>query len=70
VIGATHETRAERIRYIRQVVSRVCPAPMSNADLERAAKFVLAHKADVEAVWITGRLDKMDMETRVCRGQK
>jgi hypothetical protein len=70
VIGATHSTRAERIRYIKQVVARVCPAPLNDNELERAAKFVLAHKADAEAVWITGRLDKMDVETRICRGVK
>lgn len=70
VIGATHATRTERIKYIRQVIARACPSPLNNEELERAAKFVLSHRSDVEAVWVTGRLDKMDLETRVCRGRK
>ena len=70
IISTTGGTRAERIVYIRKVIARACPSPLKDAELERAATFVLAHKADAEAVWITGRLDKMDVETRICRSVK
>jgi hypothetical protein len=70
VVSSPPGTRAERIVYIRKVIARACPSILTDAELERAAMFVLSHKSDAEAVWITGRLDKMDLETRVCRGVK
>jgi len=55
---------------IKRSLARICPAPMSNDDLERAADFVEQRALDPEAVWVVRRLDRMDIETRICRGVK
>ena len=60
--------RADTKAGIKAKIARACPAPLTNAELERAAVYVLAHAVDLEAVWVVGRLDRMDAETRICRG--
>jgi hypothetical protein len=60
---------AKRV-YIKKVVSRACPRPLTNAERDRAADFVMSHAADLEAVWVAGRLDLADAEAVVCRGGK
>lgn len=59
---------AERRIVIRKALARVCPAPLSDAELERAARYVEMNAASLESQWIVGRLDRMDAETRICRG--
>lgn len=61
---------ANRRIIIKTKLSRICPVPLSNAELERAANYVLANADDFEALWLVGRLDKFDAETRICRGAK
>lgn len=57
---------AKRV-YIKKVVARVCPRPLTDAERDRAADFVLSHAADLEAVWVAGRLDLADAEAMICR---
>lgn len=61
---------AERRIVIKKALSRVCPVPLTNAELERAAVYVEMNAASLESLWLVGRLDRMDAETRICRGQK
>lgn len=61
---ATPEARRAEIR--RQL-ARICPTPLSDADLERAAAFVETHR-DKDAVAIVRELSRLDAEARVCRG--
>ena len=58
---------AKRV-YIKKVIARVCPRPLTDAERDRAADFVLSHAADLEAVWVAGRLDLADAEAMICRG--
>lgn len=60
----------DRRAVIKSKLARVCPAPLSDAELERAASYVEANAASLEAAWIVGRLDRFDAETRICRGAK
>jgi hypothetical protein len=69
-VSAVENTRAQRIVYIKKVISRACPTPLKDDELERAAQFVLDHRDNKEAVWVTGRLEKMDAEVRICRGKR
>ena len=61
---------AERRIVIKKALSRVCPVPLTNAELERAAVYVEMNAASLESQWLVGRLDRMDAETRICRGIK
>jgi hypothetical protein len=60
-------TPAARKAEIRRQLAAVCPTPLSDDELERAASYVEAHR-DKRAVWIAGRLARVDQETRICRG--
>jgi len=62
--------QAERRAVIKQKLSRICPVPMSDSELERAAVYVERHAASLQARWIVGRLDRFDAESRICRGNK
>lgn len=61
----TAETRRAEIK--RQL-SRICPVPLSDDALERAARFVEAHR-DKDALAIVNELSRLDAEARVCRGR-
>lgn len=61
---------AERRIVIRKALARVCPVPLSDEELERAAVYVEMNAASLESQWLVGRLDRMDAETRICRGVK
>jgi hypothetical protein len=54
---------------IRLQLAALCPAPLGDDELERAAIYVEAHR-DKGAIWIVGRLSRMDAETRICRNMK
>ena len=60
---------ATRKAEIRRQLAALCPATLSDDDLERAASYVEAHR-DKGAIWIVGRLSHMDAETRICRNIK
>lgn len=60
-------TPAARKAEIRRQLAPICPAPLSDDDLERAAQFIESNRTN-GAAWIVRRLSKMDAETRVCRG--
>lgn len=61
---------AERRVIIKTKLARICPVPLTDAELERAAVYVEANAASIEASWIVGRLDRFDAESRICRGAK
>ncbi len=61
---------AERRAVIKTKLARVCPVPMTDAELERAATYVEMNAASLESQWLVGRLDRFDAETRACRGGK
>ena len=53
-----------------QILSRVkaiCPTPLSVADLDAAADLV---ERRPEAVAVVGRLNLMDKQSRICRGER
>lgn len=52
---------------IRRQLSRICPVPLSDAALERAALYIERHR-DKDAVAIVNELSRLDAEARVCRG--
>jgi len=60
--------RAERRAVIKHKLSRICPVPMTDAELERAAVYVESNAASLESRWVVGRLDRFDAESRICRG--
>lgn len=70
LVTARNLPPVERRLIIKRTLSRICPAPLSDAELERAASYVEANASSLEAQWIAGRLDRMDAETRICRGMK
>lgn len=61
---------AERRAVIKTKLARICPVPLTDAELERAAAYVELNAASLESQWLVGRLDRMDAEARVCRGAK
>lgn len=61
---------AERRLVIKTTLARVCPVPLSDAELERAAVYVEANAESLESQWLVGRLDRFDAESRICRGGK
>jgi hypothetical protein len=63
------DSPAARKAEIRRQLAALCPAPLSDDELERAASYVEAHR-DKGAVWIVKRLSRMDAETRICRNVK
>jgi len=70
LVTAKNLPQDERRAVIKKTLSRVCPVPLSDAELERAAVYVEINAASLESQWLVGRLDRMDAETRICRGLK
>ncbi len=62
-------TPAERRDEIRRQFAVICPRPLSDEQLERAAAFIEKNRTR-EAIAIVRDLSRMDAETRVCRGMK
>ena len=62
----TPESRKAKI--IQQVAAH-CPRPLSADEAEWAAQFVEENRSK-GAVWIAGKLWRMNAETRLCRGLK
>ena len=60
-------TLEARRAEIKRQLSRVCPVPLSNDALERAARYVETHR-DKDALAIVNELSRLDAEARVCRG--
>lgn len=68
VRAVTAQTTPEaRKAEIKRQLARICPTPLGDADLERAAAFVETHR-DKDAVAIVRDLSRLDAEARVCRG--
>lgn len=61
---------AERRAAIKTKLARICPVPLTDAELDRAAVYVELNAASLESQWLVGRLDRMDAESRICRGAK
>lgn len=59
-------TPSARKASIKKQIAAVCPTPLSDDDLERAALYVEVNH-EKGAVWLVRRLSKMDAETRICR---
>ena len=60
----------ERRAYIKKVIARACPVPLTDAERDRAADFVMANAANMEAQWVAGKLDLLDAASVVCRSGK
>lgn len=56
----------DRHAAIVHQIAPACPAPLSAAQLTRAADYLDAHP---DAVAIIGDLDRLDRAARICRGQ-
>ena len=65
----SERTPAARKAAIRRQLAAMCPTPLSDDDLERAAQFVEENRSQ-GAAWIAGRLLKMHRESKICRGVK
>jgi hypothetical protein len=63
------DTPAARKAEIRRQLAALCPTPLSDDDLERAAAYVESQR-DKGAIWIVKRLSRLDAETRICRDMK
>jgi hypothetical protein len=61
------DTPAARKAEIRRQLAKICPVPLSDVALERAAAYVETHR-DAGAVVIVRDLSRLDAEARVCRG--
>lgn len=61
-------TPEARRAEIRRQLSRICPVPLSDDALERAARYIETHR-DKDAVAIVNALSRLDAEARVCRGE-
>ncbi len=58
-------SNADRKAAIQKQLAPMCAEPLSDDDLEKTAHYVETHR---DAAWVIGRLDRMDRETRLCRG--
>lgn len=71
VLGQIHDAPpAQRKAIILEKIAKACPSPMTNAERERAAAFVLRLADDPDAVAVVDRLDRFDAETLICRRGK
>lgn len=61
-------TAEARRAEIKRQLSRICPVPLDDDELERAARYVETHR-DKDALAIINELSRLDAEARVCRGQ-
>lgn len=57
---------ARKVAIVKKVAA-LCPRPLSADEAEWAAQLVEANRSR-GAVWIAGRLMRMNAETRLCRG--
>ena len=64
----SERTPSARKAAIRRQLAAICPAPLSDDELEWAAQFVEENRSK-GAVWIAGRLLRMHRETMICRGR-
>ena len=55
---------------IRAKLARVCGKPLTDAQLERAARVVERYARDPDVIGAIGDLDAADQVTRICRGLK
>lgn len=69
-VKSSASTAAARKADIRRQIAAVCPTPLSPSDLDRAESVVERHQVDRDVIAVVGRLDRMDRETRICRGIK
>ncbi len=56
-----------RAATIKQQLAPICPDPLTDDELEKAARLVETHR-DPDTVAVVGLLDKKDREARLCRG--
>lgn len=66
---SAQSTAAARKAEIARQLARLCPVPLSDAALDRAADYAEAHP-DKDALAIVNDLSRLDAEARVCRGIK
>ena len=69
-IPAALAPAADRRAEIGRQLAKICPVPLTAAELDRLARLVDRLARDGEAVWLAGRLDLADLQARVCRGEK
>ncbi len=61
--ASTVDRRVEILRQIRAI----CPTPMTATELTAAADYLESHP---DAAALVGRLDLMDKQSRICRGER
>jgi len=62
-------TPEARKAEVRRVIRAACPTLLTDDELEWAAQYVEENRSK-GAVWLAGRLWKMNAETKICRGAK
>lgn len=67
-VRTTGTTADARRAEIRRQIAKACPAPLAQSELERAASLVERLSADADVFALVKRLNKFDLETRICRG--
>lgn len=60
-------SNVERKAAIQKQLAPLCPDPLTDDELEKAARLVETHR-DADTVAVVGMLDKKDREARLCRG--
>jgi hypothetical protein len=68
-VRATNEAPATRRAEIKRKLAPICPQPLSDAALDRAADYAESHP-DKDALAIVNDLSRLDAEARVCRGMQ
>jgi hypothetical protein len=67
VVAPAAADRDTRRATILAQVRAICPQTMLPADLTRAADYLEAHP---DALWLVGRLNLMDKQSHICRGDQ
>ena len=67
-VKSAASSAAARKVDIRRQIAAVCPSPLSPSDLDRAAAMVQRYGVDANVRRVIARQDRMDRETRLCRG--
>src|SRR5437763_1704051 len=70
VTGLQNLPEVERRAEIRRQLSAVCPVPLDDAALDRAADVVVKYAKDKAVTAIVKDLSRLDNQARVCRGEK
>jgi hypothetical protein len=68
--GLQNLPEVERRAAIRRQLSAICPVPLDDAALDRAADVVVKYAKDRTVTALVKDLSRLDNQARVCRGEK